>query len=203
MYFDPQVISQKERYKLTTGSVLPRPIAWVSSMDLDGNLNLAPYSFFTCVSTDPLILLFAPQSPEAGAQKDSYYNVLEVGEFVINIVDEETAVAMSKSAVGLPRGESEFAYAGVTPAPSEKVGVPRVAEAPVAFECSLQQVVTFNSAKKGGGAAVFGLVENIYVRDDVYHPEKGYIMLDKLRPIGRLSGNGYVHVNDVFELERG
>lgn len=203
MYFDPQCIPQKDRYKLTTGSIVPRPIAWVSSMDRAGNLNLAPYSFFTCVSTDPLILLFAPQSPEAGVQKDSYHNVLEVGEFVINIVDEETAAAMSKSAASLPRGESEFAYAGVTPAASEKIAVPRVAEAPVAFECSLQQVVTFNSAKKGGGAAVFGLVETIYVREDVYHAEKGYIMLEKLRPIGRLSGNGYVHVHDVFELARG
>lgn len=203
MHINPDEISQKDRYKLTIGAILPRPIAWVSSMDQAGRLNLAPFSFFTCVSTEPLILLFAPQSPAAGQQKDSYYNVLETAEFVINIVDEDTAVAMSKTAALLERGHSEFEYAGLLTAPSKTIAVPRVAEAPLAFECTLYQVITFNNAKPGGGAAVFGLVQHIYVREDVYDAEKKYVLLDKLRPIGRLSGNSYVRVTDVFEMERG
>ncbi|MCB0032449.1 MAG: flavin reductase family protein [Anaerolineales bacterium] len=203
MILNPHEMSQRDRYKLTTGAIVPRPIAWVSTVDRDGNLNVAPYSFFTCVSTDPLILMFAPQSPAAGQQKDTYYNVLETGEFVINIVNEETAAAMSKTAALLERGVSEFDYAGLTPAPSQAINVPRVAEAPVAFECTLQQVITFNNMQPGGGAAVFGLVQHIYIRDDVYDAEKKYVLLDKLQPIGRLSGNGYAHINDIFELERG
>jgi flavin reductase (DIM6/NTAB) family NADH-FMN oxidoreductase RutF len=203
MILNPHEMSQKDRYKLTTGAIVPRPIAWVSSMDREGNLNVAPYSFFTAVSTDPLILLFAPQSPAAGQQKDSYFNVLETGEFVINIVNEETAAAMSKTAALLERGQSEFEYAGLTPAPSHKIAVPRVAEAPIAFECTLHQVMTFNNMKPGGGAAVFGLVQNIYIRDDIYDAERKYVLLDKLQPIGRLSGNLYTHIHDTFEMERG
>ena len=200
--YNPHELLQKERYKIVTGSVLPRPIAWVSSMDTAGNLNLAPYSFFTVASTNPLTLLFCPQTPAPGAAKDTLRNVQAVGEFVINITNEATAVAMNQTATSLPHGQSEFGYAGLEPAPSTAVSVPRVASAPVAFECTLRDILTINPEEQGGGAIVLGEVQNIFVQDGIYDPTSGYILLDKLQPIGRLAGNGYVHVTDLFTLIR-
>ena len=109
------------------------------------------------------------------------------------------AGAMNLTATSLPYGQSEFEWAGVTPAPSETIRVPRVAEAPVAFECKLQRIVMV-SEQPGGGAAVFGEVQRIHLRDDLY--VDGHVPVDKLKPIGRLGGNGYVRVTDTFEMER-
>ena len=135
MILKPDEIRTKDVYKFSIGAVLPRPIAWVSTMDTAGNFNLAPYSFFTVASNNPFTLLFCPQDPTPGVSKDTLVNVEAVPEFVINITNEATVDAMSASAARLPHGESEFEYANVTPAASETIAVPRVAEAPAAFEC--------------------------------------------------------------------
>lgn len=196
----PESLSQKDRYKITTGLILPRPIAWVSTVDEEGRPNLAPYSFFTVAASNPLTLLFCPQTPAAGRQKDTLANVLATGEFVINIVDETTAAAMNETAAALPAGESEFAYARLTPVPSVAVTPPRVGEAPAAFECRLERVVYINEQEPGGGAVVFGRVQHIYVRDDVF--DGSYVDLARLRPVGRLMGNWYAYVRELFELIR-
>jgi len=200
MIFTPDELTQKERYKLATGSILPRPIAWVSTMDKAGQLNLAPFSYFTPVCTAPLTLLFCPGwSSARNRRKDTWLNVLEVPEFVINIVDEETAVFMNRSAAEVERDVDEFAFAGVTPVPSEAINVPRVQEAPISFECTLQQIVTINEGP-GGGATIFGEVQRIHIRDDVY--DDGYINLEMLKPIGRLAGSNYARMTDLFSIER-
>jgi flavin reductase (DIM6/NTAB) family NADH-FMN oxidoreductase RutF len=201
-YFQPEALTQKERYKLVTGAVVPRPIAWVSSMDRAGLLNLAPYSFFTVASTNPLTLLFCPQTPEPGGAKDTLRNIEAVGEFVVNIVGEATAVAMNLTATRLPPGESEFAYAGVRPEPSTAVSVPRVAEALIAFECTLSQLVRVNDTAVGGGTIILGTVQAIYTHNDVYDTTTGYISHEKLQPIGRLAGNQYAHLYELFTLIR-
>lgn len=202
MILDPNSFSHSERYKLSIGAVVPRPIAWVSTMDGAGNLNLAPFSYFTCAATDPLTVIFCPQIDRGtGRKKDTLQNIEEVPEFVVNFTNEATAEAMNLSATILPRGESEFAWAGVTPAPSSTIRVPRVAEAPIAFECTLQQIVTIND-RPGGGAAVFGEVQAIYIDDAIYDAERNYVLLDKYKPIGRLSGNGYTRVTDTFSMAR-
>ena len=126
---DPQRMTQKARYKLATGAVVPRPIAWVSTMDGAGRLNLAPFSFFNVAATNPLTLLFCVQVVEDGAKKDTLANIEARGEFVVNLPDERTVEAMNLSATALPPGQSEFEWAGVTAAPSERIAVPRVAEA--------------------------------------------------------------------------
>lgn len=182
-------------YRLATSTIVPRPIAWVSSMDAEGNLNLAPFSYFTVVSSDPLTLVFCPQLQGDGRKKDTLRNVETLGEFVINIPSEETAEAMNVTAAAFPPSDSEFDWAGLTPAPSQTIQVPRVAEAAVAYECTLQQVVTV-----GSGAAVFGEVQCIHVQDDLY--DGNYVNLAALRPIGRLAGSGYTRVTDLFEMER-
>jgi flavin reductase (DIM6/NTAB) family NADH-FMN oxidoreductase RutF len=169
-------------------------------MNAEGTLNLAPFSYFTAVCAEPLTLLFCPGVHPNGDKKDTWRNIEQLPEFVINITNEETAEAMNRSATILPYGMSEFEWAGVTPAPSQTIRVPRVAEAPVAFECKLQQIVVV-SDKPGGGSAVFGEVQCIHIRDDIYN-ENGRVELTALKPIGRLAGAGYTRVTDIFEMER-
>lgn len=200
MIIDPQHLNNKDRYKLMIGAIVPRPIAWVSTVDGEGRPNLAPFSYFTAVCPDPMTLLFCPGwSSARGRMKDTLLNIRQVPEFVINVVNEETKEAMNLSATEFERGVNEFEWAGVTPAASRVVRPPRVAEAPISFECKLQQIVMVREGP-GGGAAVFGEVVAVHVREDVY--ENGYILPEKLRPIGRLAGATYAHINDLFEMQR-
>ena len=199
MILDTNAITTQERYKLLIGAMVPRPIAWVSSMDAQGTLNLAPFSYFTAVCANPLTLIFCPGIHPNGEKKDTWRNIEQLPEYVINITNEATAEAMNRSSTILPYGMSEFEWAGVTPAPSQTIRVPRVAEAPVSFECKLQQIVVV-SDKVGGGAAIFGQVERIHIRDDIY--DKGRVKLQALQPIGRLAGTGYTRVTDTFEMLR-
>jgi flavin reductase (DIM6/NTAB) family NADH-FMN oxidoreductase RutF len=200
MIIKPDDLAERDRYKILIGSILPRPIAWVSTMDLAGNLNLAPFSYFTVGATEPMTLIFCPQTKGKDAQKkDTLRNIEARPEFVVNLTNEETAEAMNLSATLLPHGRSEFEWANVNPAPSTVISVPRVAEAPVSFECRLQQIVTIGDGV-GGGSAVFGEVLCIHIRDDIY--VNGYVKLDVLRPIGRLAGASYTRTTDTFDLHR-
>lgn len=199
MVLKPEELARRARYKFVIGAIQPRPIAWVSSRDAAGRLNLAPYSFFTGACSDPMTVIFCPQVTADGRDKDTLNNVRAVGEFVVNFTNEDTAAAMNQTATLLPAGESEFDYAGLTPAASTTISVPRVAEAPIAFECVLQQIVTINP-EPGGGHAVFGTVTCIHIRDDVY--DNGYVVREAYRPIGRLAGDEYTRVSDVFTLVR-
>ena len=199
MIIDPDDLTNKERYKLIIGSVLPRPIAWVSSMDKRGNLNLAPFSYFNGVCPKPMTLVFCPGVHPWGVKKDTWRNIEQVPEFVINLTNEETAEQMNLSATILPSEHSEFEWAGVTPVPSNMIQVPRVAEAPISFECKLREIVVISEIP-GGGAAIFGEVQCIHIRDDIY--EDGYVDLEAFKPIGRLAGSGYTRVTDLFAMDR-
>lgn len=200
MVINPQDIDRRDRYKLMIGSIVPRPIAWVSTMDRNGNLNLAPFSYFTAVCPEPMTLLFCPGwSSVRGRRKDTWLNIEQVPEFVINITNEDTKEAMNLSATEFEHGRNEFEWAGVTPAPSTTIRVPRVAEAPIAFECRLQQIVVVSDGP-GGGAAVFGEVQAIHVRDDMY--QDGYILPERLQPIARMAGTQYAHLNEFFHMLR-
>ncbi len=200
MEFDPKNLEPRQRYGLMIASIVPRPIAWVSTMDTHGALNLAPFSYFTGACTDPMTVLFCPVVPNrAGSRKDTLANVQATGEFVVNFTNMKTAAVMNRCATDLPPDASEFEWAPVTPEPSKTVKTPRVAEAPIAFECTLQQIVTVND-QPGGGYVVFGEVQHIVVRDEIM--TDGRIDRAKYDPIGRLGGNDYVHVNNTFTMER-
>lgn len=199
MIIDPDTLDNRGRYKLVIGSVLPRPIAWVSTMDGAGRLNLAPFSYFTAVCPTPMTLVFCPGVHADGRTKDTWRNIEAVPEFVVNITNEATAAQMNRCATLLPTGQSEFEWAGVTPAPSQTIRVPRVAEAPISFECVLDRIVVI-SDRPGGGAAVFGRVVCVHVRDDLY--DDGRIDTEALRPIGRLAGDAYTPLGDVFHMAR-
>jgi flavin reductase (DIM6/NTAB) family NADH-FMN oxidoreductase RutF len=142
-----------------------------------------------------MTLVFCPQQQTDGSDKHTLRNIEAVGEFVVNIPNLETVEVMNASSAALPEGDSEFEFAGVTPAESVRISVPRVAEAPVAFECRLQQVV-----RCGTGAAVFGQVVSAFVRDELWSKDR--VDSRSLTPVGRLAGADYVRVSDVFRLER-
>lgn len=196
MLLSPFDIPAKDRYKIATGTILPRPIAWVSTLGADGTPNVAPFSFFTVASADPLTLLFSCSHKPDGSRKDTWRNAEESGEFVVNLTNQATAEAMNVTATTFPHGVSEFDAAGLTPAPCQTVAAPRVLEAPVSYECKLTQIV-----EVGGNAVIFGAVQMIHISDAVY--DGNYVDLAAMQPIGRLAGSGYCRVTDLFEMVRG
>lgn len=201
MILDPSLMEWKEAYRLVTGSVLPRPIAFVSTVSRDGVLNLAPFSFFTVVAADPLTLAFCPMRRDGdGAKKDTLVNIEATGEFVINIVSESFIKQMNETSASFPPEVDEFEVTGLTPLACAVVNPPRVGEAQVAYECKLQQVVEVGGGKPGAGALVLGTVERIHVSYDVLRD--GRIDVDALRPVGRLGGAEYTRCTDRFSLVR-
>lgn len=188
--------------KIILGSVVPRPIAWVSSVDAEGRPNLAPFSFFNAVCSRPPTLLFCPGVRGLdGGTKDTYQNILATKEFVINIVTEELAEAMNISATELPPEVDEFELAGLAAAPSVRVKPPRVAQSPVNYECVLQHVVQIGDGKPGAGWVMIGEVVHVHVADEVIDPSFR-IKIEALKPVARLAGYNYARVNDVFEMKR-
>ncbi len=200
VHIDPDTLTNQERYKLLIGSILPRPIAFVSSISADGILNLAPYSFFTGVCSTPLIVCFAPMRRSVdGEKKDTLRNIEAVGEFVVNVVSEEIAEPMNLTSGEYPADVDEFKAAGLTPLPSEKVKPPRVAESPIQMECVLHQVVELGD-HIGSGSLVLGRVVAIHYAPGVY--ENGRVITSKVKPIARLAGTSYARVTDTFDLAR-
>lgn len=201
MEADPAALPWKSVYKLLTGSVVPRPIAWVSTVDPDGAANLAPFSFFNAVASRPPIVAFTAsvRTTDRG-QKDTLRNVRSTGEFVVNIVTEPLAEAMNLTSTEFPPEVDEFQAAGLTAVPSAVVGAPRVAESPIHFECRVHQIVEVGS-EPGGGALILGRVVHIHVDPSVLLGEDK-IDIQKLKPIGRLAGAGYCRTADTFEMVR-
>lgn len=192
---NPEEQTSKENYKLLIGSVLPRPIAWVSSVSDSGVLNLAPFSFFTVASRNPPMLAFSigeGVEARAGTVKDTLMNIRQQGEFVVNIVSAPLANEMARTGEHLAEDVNEFAYSGLTPAPCAVVSVPRVKESPVSMECELHQIIPL-----GDDHLVIGKVVRYHVADELY--DKGRINTGKLAPIGRLAGN-YSPVESMFSL---
>lgn len=188
-------------YKLMIGSVVPRPIGWISTVSDAGIPNLAPFSFFNAVCSNPPTVLFCPSIRGAdGSEKDTLKNVRANGEFVVNIVSEALAEAMNLSAAELPPEMDEFAYAGVTAEPSQVVKPPRVGESLIHYECRMTQIIEI-STQPGGGSIVIGEVLHLHVDDSVMIGSDKIDVL-KLQPIGRLAGASYCRVNDLFDLAR-
>ncbi len=195
---DPVDLQRNEIYKLLIGAVVPRPIAWVASMDAQGRRNLAPFSYFNIACIEPPMLVFCPQRRLDGTKKVTLLNVEATGEFVLHIVSEELVMHMNQTSANYPYGVDEFEQARLLAAPSSRVAPPRLAAAAIAFECQVEQIVHVGGAM--GADLVIGRVLLIHVRDDVW--QDGYIMLEALKPVARLAGNGYARVTDTFELPR-
>ena len=201
MIVDFERIPAREAYQWIISAITPRPIAWVSTMSVAGMANLAPFSFFSGVTSNPPTLMFVPVNNRDGRSKDTVRNIEETREMVVNVVSAEQAVAMSATAAALPPEESEFAYAGLAATPSLRVKPLRVAGARVAFECTLHSIVKIG---EGAGAAnvVFGLIQCAHVADAVLDAA-GKIDAAKLDNVGRMGGNDYCYTRERFKLERG
>jgi flavin reductase (DIM6/NTAB) family NADH-FMN oxidoreductase RutF len=184
-------------YRTLAGAVIPRPIAWVSSLSPEGEENLAPYSFFNVVSTSPPVVMFAPadRSGRPEGLSDSARNARQTGEFVVNVVTEPLAEAMNATSATLPPGESEFDHAGLDRATSDEVRPPRVAAAEVAFECELYEFI-----EVGSNAMVLGEVVSVHLDESV--TTDGKLDVRKLDAVGRLAGSYYCHTDDRFRMER-
>lgn len=198
---DPNDLGVPERYKLIIGTVVPRPIAFVSTCSPDGKLNLAPFSYFNAVCTDPPTILFCPSIRGTdGEKKDTLRNIEATKEFVVNIVSEEIVNQMNATAADFPYGVSEFEQCGLTPLASIKIKPPRVAESPAQMECKLQQIIQVGEGARGSGFIVLGTVVQFHYQDHVY--KDGRVLLDQLKPVARLAGNSYALIQDPFDLPR-
>lgn len=194
MIIDPSEHDTLSLYKLLVGSVVPRPIAWVSSRSRDGTLNLAPFSFFTVASRNPpmLAVSIGPRTGGEDYPKDTLTNVREVQQFVINIVSVSLANAMHETSINHPPEVDEFTRAGVTPAGCAFVQVPRVQEAKISMECSVEHML-----KLGVDHLVIGRMHRFHVDDALLH--NGRIDLQALDPLGRMAGN-YTRIESLFDL---
>jgi flavin reductase (DIM6/NTAB) family NADH-FMN oxidoreductase RutF len=189
-----------ENYKLLIGSILPRPIAVVSTRNADGSNNLAPFSFFTAVSAKPMIIAFCPLiRSSTGVIKDTLVNILREREFVLNFCTEANHEKVNLASTELPYGEDEFKFAGLTPIAADAVRARRMKESPIHFECRLRDVLNYG-AGAGGGAMVTGEVIKVHV--DTALLEGGKIVTSKFKPVGRGAGNDWFKTDSVFELER-
>ena len=185
-------------YQLLASVVTPRPIAFVTTMSLDGKINAAPFSFFNLFGANPPILGFAPGDRDNGTPKDTVLNIRATHEFVVNLVDETIAEAMNKCAASVPYGVNELEAAGLHSLPSSLVKPPRIAESPVSLEC-----IEWGTLQIGGNRLVIGLIKRMHLRDELFDAEKKRIHTEKLKTIGRMaSPHLYCRTGDRFEMIR-
>lgn len=199
--YDPADHAPNNLYKLMIGMIVPRPIAFVSTLDAAGVRNLAPFSYFTACSSNPPVVCFCTTirtGPEP--RKDTLRNIEATGEFVLNIVSEEFAGKMNICSAEVPPTVDEFELSGLTPLPSDLVKPPRVAESKVHMECRLRQVVHVSDLP-GGGNLILGQVLRFHVQDDLLF-DTYKIDPDKLNAIGRMGGPAYTRTHDRFEMIR-
>ncbi len=196
---DASELPGRRAYRLLVDCVVPRPIAWVTTVDDAGRVNLAPFSFFQAVGAEPPSVIVSIGRHRDGAFKDTGVNLRATGECVVNVVTDELAEAMNLTAGADPFGVDEMARAGLTPAPCRHVAPPRVAESPVALECRLAQEVPIGDTENAYFVAVLEVLA-FHVDDALYGD--GRIDPRLLRPLGRLGGDAYSHPGEVFEMGR-
>ncbi|MCJ7871330.1 flavin reductase family protein [Marinovum sp. 2_MG-2023] len=194
--FDFADLSPREAYKVMIGTIVPRPIAWVTTISPDGVVNAAPYSFFNCLSADPPILALGVENKPDRGFKDTAYNIRMTECFTVNIVDRVNVEAMAVTAAGFEPEVDELAMAGLTAVPGDHVKCPRIAEAPVAFECERYLGISVSSARE----IILGRIVRAHIREDVIDPESYYSDHEKLDALGRMGGNGYAGTMDYFDL---
>jgi len=201
MIIDPATKDPFDIYRLLSGSILPRPIAFVSTLSAQGVRNLAPFSFFTVISANPPVICFCPMIRGGERpKKDTLVNIEATGEFVVNIVSEDFAEKMNLCSGEYPPDADEFAISGLTPVPSDLVKPARVKESRVNMECKLHQIVHV-SPKLLGGSLVMGEVLRFHVQDSMIN-QICEIDADQLNAIGRMAGPVYVRTKDRFEMVR-
>lgn len=198
---DPKQLTQKENYKLLIGSVLPRPIAFVTSVNENGVVNAAPFSFYTVVSTNPPMIGFTVHRKPGNIQKDTAHNIQLNGEFVIHVVDETNVAMVNETATEFPNEVSEVEAVGFTLDPSVVVRVPRIRESKVQLECKLHQMIPLGGTSDAPNSDfIVGEIVQFHVQDDLLYD--GKINTDRLKPVGRLAGVSYVNIGETYAMTR-
>lgn len=198
--FDAKENPFTDNYKFLIGSILPRPIAVVSTKNEDGSNNVAPFSFFTGISAKPMIIAFAPLiRTSTGQKKDTVINIERTKEFVINFVTEQNCDMVNAASAELAYGDDEFVHSGLTPIASELISAMRVKESPIHFECKLKDIISYGD-QPGAGTLITGEVIRIHVDEKIY--DNGRIITSAWKPMGRGAGNDWFKTDSVVEKER-
>ena len=189
-----------DNYKFLIGSIIPRPIAVISTLNTDGSNNLAPFSFFTAVSASPMIIAFSPMiRTSTGDFKDTVKNILREKEFVVNFCTEDNYEKVNLASTELPFGEDEFNFSGLTPVASELVKARRMKESPVQFECVFRDMLCYGK-EVGSGSLITGEVKLVHVDETIMRD--GKIQTELLKAVGRGAGNDWFKTDSRFELVR-
>lgn len=196
---DPLRNTERENYKLLIGSIIPRPIAFVTSLSEDGVLNGAPFSYFNIVSSNPPMISLAIQR-SGGKQKDTARNSIKKQEFVVHIVDEDNVEMVNQTAASLPPNESEVEMAQFTLVNSTKISVPGVKQAKIRMECILEHSLQLGDKEQPGCDLLIGKVVQFHVANELY--ENGRIDAEGLAAVSRLAGANYAKIGEVFAIER-
>jgi flavin reductase (DIM6/NTAB) family NADH-FMN oxidoreductase RutF len=189
---------REDAYTILSGLVTPRPIALTTTLDTEGRVNCAPFSFFNVLGDSPPIVGLCPGDRSPGVPKDTARNIRLTHEFVVNLVDEAIAEQMNLCAASLPPGENELLHAGLTPLPSTCIKPPRIAEAPASLECRSHSIIEI-----GDNRLIIGEVLRVHVRDDIFDPGTWLIKSGTYAPIGRMQAPGwYCRTTSMFEMKR-
>jgi flavin reductase (DIM6/NTAB) family NADH-FMN oxidoreductase RutF len=199
MIFDISELASQEKYRLLTGGITPRPIAWISTRSCENIDNLAPYSFFTVASCNPPVLLYTQVTQRNGIDKDTLQNLITTGECVVNIVNAALLEKMSLTSKALNINESEFDFAGVESCSSHKVTPRSVKESPIRYECTLREIMPISDLPTGGTVILLD-VKFVYVRDDLYG--NGLINQQLVDSVGKLGGDSFSLTTEKVELSR-
>lgn len=200
MQFTTQETDEKLLYKLLTGTIIPRPIGWISTIDKNGINNLAPFSYFNMVSSDPPCVMFSTRR-DNNKNKDTLNNVLENEEFVVNLVTHEIVEKMNATSASVASDVDEFELADLTPIDSIMVKPKRVKESLVHFECEKIHHYFIDNETNGGACVVIGKIKLIHIDDSIIL-ENNYINLDKYKPVARLAGSNYGTLGEIFSIKR-
>ncbi len=200
MQFDPNHLESSAVYKLLTGSVIPRPIAWVSTVDENGVNNLAPFSYFNILGDDPPHVMFSTRR-DNNSNKDTLNNVLSNGQFVVNMVTEDLVEKMNATSQSVAPDVDEFQLVGVTPIASEKIKPMRVKESPISFECEMVHHYFLENHKQGGACVIIGRIVMMHFDESVLL-DNYKINMENYKPVSRLAGSNYSKIGELFSIKR-
>lgn len=197
-HIDPNQLSDIQNYKLLSGSIIPRPIAFVTSSDIEGNVNAAPFSFFNIVNNAPPMIAISAQ--RAGKRKDTAINIENGQSFVVHVTDEDNVEEINKTAASINPKDNELDLTELNTISSDLIDIPAIKEAKIRFECQLEQMILLGS-EDDGADLIIGKIVKYHIQDDVYFGDSK-IDAKQLKPVARLAGNDYAKLGEQFTIER-